>query len=422
MAICTALSGPLYQRLGVQASGYGFTGGSTNGKTISLSCGTSVWGSSEEMMQTWNNTALRLENLAMQHTGTFLPLDEMSKLDPDLANEIMYNLSSGKTRGGMNRENDKARPEHHWNTIFFSTSERTLDDILKNGKKSVNAGEEVRFVEIPMNVKGTDRGFEHGGEFEFDESIKNPIKAILYHLKRTTTEYYGSAGDAMVEHLLLLTEEEWDELRQWKTDWSNSHTPANCDNQVQRIVEKFAMSALAGELAVAWGIVPWTSSGVEWAITACLEAWFIFRGNTNRGEVNKGVENLLSFIDTKSARFRPLSTAIESIEKIHNMAGWMSSSLNPEYYYFNASAWKEMAYTPNKLNPKNLCTDLRSKKILVWDESKDKDYKDKRMGIDGVKMVRIIDKVALDWFMKHNRTITAQERATEAQNYGGFDE
>ena len=45
-----------------------------------------------------------------------------------------------------------------------------------------------------------------------------------------------------------------------------------------RVVDRFALVALAGELAAEWGIVPWRAGNAEWSAEVCLQAWLVQRG------------------------------------------------------------------------------------------------------------------------------------------------
>jgi hypothetical protein len=44
-------------------------------------------------------------------------------------------------------------------------------------------------------------------------------------------------------------------LERRKVAWARSHLPKGADSQVGRVVDRFALVALAGELAAEWGVV-----------------------------------------------------------------------------------------------------------------------------------------------------------------------
>lgn len=60
-------------------------------------------------------------------------------------------------------------------------------------------------------------------------------------------------------------------LRRYRTDLM----PENAGNQVQRIVARFALLAVAGEIATLNGIMGWQEGTAYETVQICLHAWLI---------------------------------------------------------------------------------------------------------------------------------------------------
>ena len=84
--------------------------------------------------------------------------------------------------------------------------------------------------------------------------------------------------------LCQIREEELLELERRKVAWARRHLPQGADSQVGRVVDRFALVALAGELAAKWGLVPWPAGQADWAAEVCLQAWLAQRGGIGAGE------------------------------------------------------------------------------------------------------------------------------------------
>ena len=91
--------------------------------------------------------------------------------------------------------------------------------------------------------------------------------------------------------------------------------------QVKRVVERFALVVVAGELVI-WGIVEWVMGDCIKAAFACFESWINGdrEGGMSSSEEEKIVEQVRHFFESQSSRFDSFIT--KSIFKGNNRVGF----------------------------------------------------------------------------------------------------
>jgi putative DNA primase/helicase len=108
-----------------------------------------------------------------------------------------------------------------------------------------------------------------------------------------------------------------DQVNAIQCDW----TPEGAAGQVRRVVQRFALTGLAGEIAVAFGLVPWAEGESLAAAKGCLESWLESRGNTGDQEDSSALETVRGFIVRYgNSRFQNLDH--ETPERILDRAGF----------------------------------------------------------------------------------------------------
>jgi len=310
-ALSCAFAAPLLGRLGMESGGFHFCGPSSKGKTTCIEAAGSVWGG-PVYRETWRATANGLEAIALSHCDCLLILDEQGQALPHEAGEVAYLLANGMDKVRA-RKTLEGRPRRRWQTLFLSTGEVTLADKMREDGRTPKAGQDVRMVDIPVTPEGLDQAFESW------DSLPSS-KALADHLRVATRQNYGSAARAFLERLCRLQERDLLELERRKVAWARTHLPRGADSQVGRVVDRFALVALAGELAAEWGIVPWRPGNAEWSADVCLRAWLVQRGGIRAGESERGLAAVLGFIERHgSSRFADWENRGE---RIPNCAGF----------------------------------------------------------------------------------------------------
>jgi len=113
------------------------------------------------------------------------------------------------------------------------------------------------------------------------------------------------------------------------------------EGQDKRAAARFALIAMAGELAAEYGIVPWPEGTAYHAAIAGFQAWRKLRGPGN-DEPRQILDRVNAFIERHGdSRFSNLTS--DNPEHIRDRAGWWQSDLtnNSRSYLFTADGLRE---------------------------------------------------------------------------------
>ncbi len=331
--ICTAFAGPLLDLIRPDGGGgFNLQGFSSKGKSTVLEVAASVWGRPDPL-PTWRATGNGLEGIAASRNDGFLVLDELGQVDPKEAGQVAYMLANGSSKARGNRDGG-TRPMKKWRLIFLSSGEQGLEDKLAEDGKRAKAGQEVRVPDIPCP--------EHG-MFECAHAFPT-MGALAEHLKREARSHYGHAAQAFLLELCQAFSEDFpvrDQLRQREAHWLEGVLQPGFDAQVRRVAGRFALVAVAGDLATRMGILPWPEGEAFSAVRISFQAWFEKRGFSGASEIHRGIESLLAFLDRHGlSRFDLWG---EADSKVINRAGTRKRAEGIEGfdYYLTPEGWKE---------------------------------------------------------------------------------
>lgn len=346
-AISCAFAAPLLNPLGMESGGFQFFGQSSKGKTTCAEVAGSVWGG-PVYRETWRATANGLEAIALAHNDCLLILDEQGQALPREAGEIAYLLANGMDKARARKTLD-GRPRRRWQVLFLSTGEVTLSDKMREDGKAPKAGQDVRMVDIPVIPEGATQALERWEGFESS-------KALADHLKSACRKVYGAPARAFLERLCRLQTEELLAIEQKKVEWARRNTPAMADPQVGRVVDRFALVAIAGGLAQAWGIVPWSEGNADRAALACMKSWITSRGGLASGEYQRAIAAILGFIQRHgTSRFVDWDNAHQ---RVIECAGYRKSDgADRMDYLFNAEGWKDACDGLNHRDVSKVCAE-----------------------------------------------------------------
>lgn len=112
--------------------------------------------------------------------------------------------------------------------------------------------------------------------------------------------------------------------------------------QVRRVCERFALIAVAGELASKSGITGWQIGESTSAVRHCFMEWLEARGSNQNSEPAAILEAVRSFISQhEESRFTNLDRDISTILRtINNRAGWIKTENQLTEYRFDPSVFK----------------------------------------------------------------------------------
>lgn len=327
LAICASLAGPLLESLNIDGGGVHFYGDSSTGKTTALMAAISAWGG-PDFRRTWRATANGLEGAARMHTSTLLALDEIGEISPKELYESIYALGNGHGKGRATVYGE-ARKVARWRVYSFSTGEMTIASRMAAGGFEAKAGQSVRMLDIP--VAG-----QHG---IFDALHGHASGAGLSQaIRDAAAKHYGHAGRAFVG---VLIEDRRDGLNEAEALAAIESRFGELDGQEGRAARMLAVSALAGEIAIEAGILPWEP---DTAINAALVAFNLWR--SGRGAAGQNAEHVAilravaDFIDRHSdSRFSGLDD--HNAPTVRDRAGWWKSDGAQRLYLFTSGGLRE---------------------------------------------------------------------------------
>lgn len=320
-SISCAFAAPLIELLHFEGGGFHFYGPSSRGKTTLLRVAASVYGA-EKFFLTWRATTNALESSASQHNDCLMVLDELAQITPEHAFECSYMLANGEGKSRCTKPGD-AKPSKQWRCLFLSTGEITLAQHIKEGKRQVRAGQEVRIINIPAEARY--------GIFD-NVSVQKHCSTgaeLSDYFKEACKSCYGVAGKAFLKSLVANHERAIKETRIIIEGFIERFNQKN-QSQNHRIVKRFALVAAGGILASRFGITGWDEEEVVWSIEACLKAHFETSGEYELKEERQILSHIKIFLE-KHASSR-LPTEEDDYQKSYNQAGFLKE-LNGEQVY-----------------------------------------------------------------------------------------
>ncbi|WP_054905015.1 DUF927 domain-containing protein [Pseudomonas sp. NBRC 111144] len=329
LAIGCALAGPLLSLVGVLGGGVHLVGDSSSGKSLAQLIGSSVWGDPGIFAASWDMTKGGLEIEASSRNDTMLPLDEIKRADPKRVQEMAYSLANGQGKGTMTRDRE-ARGKLSWRLLALSSGERSLSEHAAISGNAAHAGAELRMVDVNAGTR-THRAFDelHG------------LEGADFHRQLTVAvgANHGHIGPAFVEKLLAS-----DDRPGLLEDFAGIRAQFVEDNaQAGRVADRFAVIALAGEMAIAYGLLPWTP-GTALADCQLLYGEWLSRVGGGNAEDRQILAGILDFIDKHgSSRFSDVNDQTPDT-KVFNRAGYWKVSGGKQLYLFNKSALIEAAH------------------------------------------------------------------------------
>lgn len=336
-AISIAFAGPILDLLQTEGIGVHYFGPSSCGKSTVLIINGSVWGGGGRagFTQTWRATGNGLESIARAHSGTVLPLDEISELDPREAGAATYMLINGQGKARATKEAElRARSE--WRVMLLSVGETRLTDKIAESGRKPKAGQLIRVVDIPADA-GCGRGI-------FEETKGDPPAMFAKRVKEAALKYYGVAGPQFVSVLAENTAGVAEAARAMIAETVRTllADEPEQDGQSHRVAERFALIATAGEMArVALGL-PWDEGEVVRAAKACFTAWRGTRGGDGSGEFLAAREAIRGAIERHGeARFRNLEQPELNTTPIRDLLGYRLRRDNTLLFALTATGWSE---------------------------------------------------------------------------------
>jgi putative DNA primase/helicase len=334
LALSCALAGPLLKLLNILGLGIHYYGDSTTGKTTALLVGVSAWGP-EGFMISWDTTINGIEVEAACRSSTFTAIDESHRVDAKVLDAAVYKLLNGSGKSRMHKDTS-LRERALWNACVLSSGERSIETHQATAKIDHKVGQTVRIIDVPVATS------QHG----LFEDIHDACNGADFSdsLRAAAAKHYGHAGPLFVSHLIQdyanlgLSTRLAEVLKKFGDGLSAQDT---------RVARSFAIIALAGELAIEWGILPWEKGTTT---SAAIEVFNYWKSTQPQSTKSKETANILKtvrdFIETYGACFSDVDWSPEYDEKtgriinpepvIHERAGYWKELVDKRIYLFTA--------------------------------------------------------------------------------------
>ncbi len=340
-AISAALAAPLADVVGEDSGGFHLRGASSTGKSTALRVAASVWGSPETYPRLWRATANGLEGLAALHNDGLLILDELSQCDPREAGEAAYLLANGQGKTRASRTGN-ARQSARWRLLFLSAGEESLSGLMQRAGRAVNVGQEVRLADIPADA-GAGLGL-------FETLHDQPSAAALaLALKDMASAHHGAVGVEWLRRVVASREHFAAMGPKAMQQIVALLVPPDAGGQVLRVAKRFALVALAGEIASGTthgpSLTGWRRGMATECVRKCFLSWLAGFGGTGNREDAALLHQVRAFFEAHgSSRFARLITsgATTHIEDRHitNRAGFVRAGEDGHEYLVMSEAFR----------------------------------------------------------------------------------
>jgi hypothetical protein len=123
--------------------------------------------------------------------------------------------------------------------------------------------------------------------------------ALMADLHAAMRQHHGHAAPAFINRLAETWADDPADIGALLDD-RRAHfagcLPADADAQARDVARRFALVAAAGEMATAWGILPWLEGEATRATEAVMRAWLTTRGGAGAAEDAEALERVRRFI------------------------------------------------------------------------------------------------------------------------------
>lgn len=325
LGLSAAFAGPLLKPTNTEGGGVHLVGDSSTGKTTVLEAACSVWGGSS-YRRSWRATANGMEGAAALFNDCLLALDEISECDPREVGAIVYALGNGRGKQRASRSG-AARSITRWQAFILSTGERTIGTTMADGGHRTKAGQSIRLLDMPAARRFGCFDDLHG--FASGTALSDSIK-------RSAATHYGRAGRAFLDRLAHDQRDLAAYLEKFKS--LPDFDPADAEGQDKRAAARFALLALAGELATEYGITGWPEGIATMAAVESFAVWRAARGRGN-DERRQVLDKLGNYLERHGdSRF---SNCAFASTLVRDRAGWWRDEDGGRSYLFTSAGLRE---------------------------------------------------------------------------------
>lgn len=328
-----AFAAPLAE-LANESGGFHLIGTSSAGKSTALEAAASVWGSPADYGFKWRATSNGLEGLCASRNDLLVILDELAQVDPREAGESAYLIANGQGKARASR-NGTIRTPARWRVLLLSAGEISLTQHMQEAGKQSRAGQEIRLIDIAaesgagLGLFDTLHGMESGA------ALSQAIKAACQH-------QHGTAGRAFLRQLVQQRDAVASLIRDARTSFLAEDVPPNASGQVVRAASRFALVAVAGEIATEWGLTGWQEGEAMSAAVRLFNEWLSGRGGAGDAETREGLAAVRAFLEAHGeSRFTPWDANPAATACTINRAGFKRLEDDGLWFYVLPAAFRK---------------------------------------------------------------------------------
>jgi putative DNA primase/helicase len=351
-AVSLAFTGPILRFVqGPKGGGFQLWGDKETGKTTATMVAGSVWGCHTDagnreigFAETWHTTGNKVEITALAHNDCLLILDEIGQ-DRSRA-QIVINVTMALAQLREKERMTNVQSARSWRCYFFSTSNFTLDAFADLGNVVLDDAVRSRLTEIPLPVDGKGiyeqlHGFPSGAE-------------LTDALARRCRKYCGVAGREFERRLVEARKKDVKSLREslakWRTEYVRAlKRQARLEHlkPLQRSTGRCATVYAAGQLAITYGLVPWTEKELLDAVLCCQLDGLRY-SQTKNEQADTSVaglrRKLVRHLADNRAQFRNLDKKMPPLGK-HNFGsrpGYSATFKGKKWFYLTTDQLKSI--------------------------------------------------------------------------------
>lgn len=332
-ALSLAFAAPLAELAG-ESGGFHLIGSSSAGKSTALEAAASVWGRPADYGFKWRATSNGLESLCGSRNDLLVILDELAQVDPREAGESAYLIANGQGKARASR-NGSMRTPARWRVLLLSAGEISLAQHMQEAGKQSRAGQEIRLIDIAADA-GQGLGlFDILHHLESGAALSQAIKHACQH-------QHGHVGRTFLQQLVNEREATPELIRQARASFLAEDVPPGASGQVIRAANRFALVALAGELASAWGLTGWPQGEAMRAAERLFREWLAGRGGAGDAETREGLAAVRAFLEAHGeSRFTPWDADPAAAARTINRAGFRRLETDGLWFYVLPTAFRQ---------------------------------------------------------------------------------
>lgn len=268
--LCSALSGALLDICGLTTVGFNFFGRTSRGKTTALRAALSVYPDYPEHPPRWTGTSTGLELLAARQVDGLLALDEYPTDPRPDAITLLMALGNG-TGPARGTGQITLREQMLLRCAILSTAEFPVVEILEKAGRTPPPGLSVRLVDVPAERA-------HGA---FDNLHGMTGHQFAKFVDQHARENFGHVGPAFVRRILERSQSDLEAIAALQVtihrELKASLGLQECPEVAERVLDSFAVVALAGELAIKARLLPWPRGSAREAVQVIAAEWWRHR-------------------------------------------------------------------------------------------------------------------------------------------------